>query len=243
MSIKVFINGAGGKMGQEAVTAVQAHDTLELVGQGHRGDDLSQAIKDSGAEVVVDLTAASVARDNAQIIIESGAHPVIGTSGLLPKDVQFLQELAAAKSLGGIIAPNFSIGAVLMMQYARDAMAHFSNAEIIELHHDEKQDAPSGTAIKTAEMMAQNRKLTPKQINSKEAIPGARGGNMQDIPIHSVRLPGLVAHQSVIFGGHYETLTIRHDSLHRKSFMPGICLCCEKVIGLKELVYGLEHIL
>ncbi|MBF0349875.1 MAG: 4-hydroxy-tetrahydrodipicolinate reductase [SAR324 cluster bacterium] len=241
--IRVLVNGAKGKMGQEAVQAIQQDPDLELVGQTDLGDDLSAVIASSRAQVVVDFTTASVAFHNTRKIIESGACPVIGTSGLLPEQVQELQHLAEQKKLGGLIAPNFAIGAVLMMKFAKEASRYFPEAEIIELHHNRKADAPSGTAVKTAAMIAENRSRMPQKLEEKELLAGARGANAQGVPIHSVRLPGLVAHQEVIFGGNNEILTIRHDSLHRSSFMQGVCLACKKVQVLKELVYGLEHLL
>lgn len=241
--IRVLINGSRGRMGQESVKAVSEDPELDLVAQTDLGDNLSDTIKQSLAQVVVDFTTAAVVMENAAAIIESGAKPVIGTSGLLPEQVSQLQALCEKNNNGGVIAPNFAIGAVLMMKYAQDAAKYFPNAEVIELHHDRKADAPSGTAIKTANLLAESRKSVPEKIDEKEILPGARGAEAQDIRIHSVRLPGMVAHQEVIFGGQSQTLKIRHDSIHRDSFMPGVCLACKKVMHLNELVYGLEHLL
>jgi len=241
--IRVLINGSRGSMGQESVKAVSKDPELELVAQTDLGDNLSDTIKQSQAQVVVDFTTAAVVMENTAAIIESDARPVIGTSGLLPEQISKLQELCEKNNNGGVIAPNFAIGAVLMMKYAQDAAKYFPNAEVIELHHDLKADAPSGTAIKTANLLAESKKSIPAKIDEKEILPGARGAESQDIRIHSVRLPGLVAHQEVIFGGQSQTLKIRHDSIHRDSFMPGVCLACKKVMHLKELVYGLEHLL
>ena len=145
--------------------------------------------------------------------------------------------------MGGLIVPNFAIGAVLMMKFSKEAAKYLPNAEVIELHHDGKLDAPSGTAIKTANMISEIRNSFSNPISEKEIIPGSRGGSSQGVKIHSIRLPGLIAHQEVIFGGQSQTLTIRHDSFHRESFMPGVCLACKKVLSLKELVYGLEELL
>jgi len=244
MSIRVLVNGSQGRMGQEAVQAITDAQDLTLVGQTTQGDDLVSAIQSTRAQVVVDFTSADTVFANSKTIIEANTHPVIGTSGLLPAQVEELQRWCADKQLGGLIAPNFSIGAVLMMKYAQDAARYLGQVEIIELHHAGKQDSPSGTSMKTAEMIAETRcqqeiPATPQH----ETIPGARGAIHQGVPIHAVRLPGLVAHQTVVFGGDSETLTLRHDSLHRRSFMPGVCLACRQVVGLKELVYGLEHIL
>ena len=230
-------------MGQESVKAVSKDPDLDLVAQTDLGDKLPEIIDQTKAQVVVDFTTAAAAMKNADSIIESGARPVIGTSGLLPEQVAELQKLCNKQNLGGIIVPNFAIGAVLMMKYSQDAAKYFPHVEVIELHHDLKADAPSGTAIKTANLLAESRGLAPQTVDEKEIFSGARGANAEDIRIHSVRLPGLVAHQEVIFGGQGQTLTIRHDSIHRDSFMPGVCLACKKVMDLNELVYGLEHLL
>ena len=242
-AIRVIINGAKGRMGQEATRAVQAAEGLELVGVADIGDNLVQLIANQKAQVVVDFTTATVVYETAKTIVNTGAHPVIGTSGLLPSQVEELQKLCAAKSLGGLIAPNFAIGAVLMMKFAKEAVRYFPDVEIIELHHDRKADAPSGTAVKTLNMLVDAREKEPTPRSEKELLSGARGARDHGIHVHSVRLPGLVAHQEVIFGGVSETLTIRHDSIHRESFMPGVCLSCKKVVELNELIYGLEHIL
>jgi len=230
-------------MGQESVKAVSADPELDLVAQTDLSDNLPEIIEQTKAQVVLDFTTASVALEVSVSIIQSGARPVIGTSGLLPEQVAELQKLCKKNKLGGVIAPNFAIGAVLMMKYAQDAAKYFPQAEVIELHHDGKVDAPSGTAIKTANLIAEARTSSPQTNAEKEIIPGARGANAEGIHIHSVRLPGLVAHQQVLFGGQSQTLTIRHDSIHRDSFMPGVCLACKKVMDLNELVYGLEHLL
>ena len=230
-------------MGQESVKAVSKDPDLDLVAQTDLGDNLPGEISQTKAQVVVDFTTAADAMKNADCIIQSGARPVIGTSGLLPEQVAELQKLCNKQNLGGIIVPNFAIGAVLMMKYSQDAAKYFPHVEVIELHHDLKADAPSGTAIKTANLLAESRGLAPQTVDEKEIFSGARGANAEDIRIHSVRLPGLVAHQEVIFGGQSQTLTIRHDSIHRDSFMPGVCLACKKVMDLNELVYGLEHLL
>ena len=242
-AIRVLVNGAKGRMGQEAVKAITEESGLELMAQTDLDDNLPAVLRGSGAQVAVDFTTAAVAYDNARTIIESGVRPVIGTSGLLPEQVAELQALCQEKQIGGVIAPNFAIGAVLMMKYATDAAKYLPHVEVIELHHDRKADAPSGTAVKTANLIAEARTETPAPLNERELVSGARGGKIQGIPVHSIRLPGLVAHQEVIFGGKSETLTIRHDSIHRESFMPGVCLACKKAVGLDKLVYGLEHIL
>jgi 4-hydroxy-tetrahydrodipicolinate reductase len=244
MTTRIIVNGANGKMGKLAVQTLQEIPEFTLAGQLGHQDDLAKEIKKRQANVVVDLTNADSVFKNTQTIIEAGAHPIIGTSGLVNDQVHQLQEICAQKKLGGIIAPNFSIGAVLMMKYAQEFAKYFPEVEIIEMHHNGKLDSPSGTAIRTAELLSAARNKTasaPKK--SREVIPGARGALYQQIPIHAVRLSGLVAHQQIIFGGSGETLTIRHDSIDRQCFMPGIVLACQKVTALKELIYGLEFIL
>lgn len=244
MPINVLVNGAFGRMGQATVKAIGENGVFALVGQTGREYDLKKSIKDSGAQVVIDFTNPESVFANATAIIEAGARPVIGTSGLTPEQVRTLQAHCADQKLGGIIAPNFSLGAVLMMKCAREIVKYMPNVEIIELHHDAKIDSPSGTALRTAEMMIDACKNpNPAAKPSKENIPHARGANANGIPIHAIRLPGLLAHQEVIFGGLGEALTLRHDSLDRSCFMPGVCLACEKVITLDKLVYGLEHVL
>lgn len=243
-NIRVLVNGAKGRMGQEVVKAVTAASDLELVDQTDLGDDLIARIKASQAQAVVDFTTAAVAFENTRKILEAGVHPVIGTSGLLAEQVAELQQLAEDKGIGGLIAPNFAIGAVLLMKYAQDAAKYLPDVEVIELHHNRKADAPSGTAVKTAQLIAEARQEIPKAlVEEKELFEGARGSEVHGVRVHSLRLPGLVAHQEVIFGGIGETLTIRHDSIHRESFMPGVCLACRKVIGTQQLFYGLEHLL
>lgn len=243
MSVGVLVNGFSGKMGQVALQAIEDNDGLHLAGQTRRGDDLQLAIQDTKPDVVLDLTVASVVYENAVCIIESGVCPVIGTSGLVADQVKALQALCKDRGLGGLVVPNFSISAVLMMKYAQDAMRYLNHAEIVEMHHNKKEDAPSGTAIRTAEMMREAMPDTRGQSVGQETIEGARGAQYQDIHIHSVRLPGLVAHQEVILGGDGQTLTIRSDTLNREAFMSGISLACQRVGGLSMLCYGLEHVL
>lgn len=218
--IKVLVNGANGRMGQTAITAINHVKDLTLAGTTGREDDLKKAIKESDAAVVIDLTVPDAVFKNAKTIIDAGAHPVIGTSGLTDKEQQTLIALCAKAGLGGVIAPNFSLGAILMMKYARDAAQYYKHAEIVEYHHDKKIDAPSGTALHTAEQMQR-----------------------PETPIHSVRLPGLFAHQEVIFGGPGETLKIRHDAIDRSCMMPGILLACRKVVTLDHMVLGLEKLI
>lgn len=243
MPIKVLVNGAFGRMGQMTVKAVTDQPGLEVVGQTGREYNLKQAIKDSKADVVVDFTHPDAVFTNTLTIIEAGARPVIGTSGLTQKHVLQLQDKCHTLKLGGIIAPNFSLGAVLMMKYAKEIAKWMPHVEIIEMHHDKKIDSPSGTALRSAEILAESIPSPFSPPTTHETVSGARGANHCGIQIHAVRLPGFLAHQQIIFGNPGETLTLRHDSLDRQCFMPGICLACEKVIQLDNLVYGLENIL
>lgn len=243
MKTRIIVNGASGKMGHLACETLQQHPDFNLVAQLGKQDDLSHVIASTQAEIVVDLTRADCVYDNSYQIIAAGARPVIGTSGLLPEQIQHLTQLCAAQHLGGIIVPNFSIGAVLMMMCAAKISAYFSEVEIIEMHHQQKQDAPSGTALKTAEMIASARVKPKNQLALKELIDGVRGGKQQEIHIHSLRLPGILAKQEVLFGGPGETLSISHNSIDRHCFMPGVVLACQKVRDLNTLVYGLEAVL
>jgi 4-hydroxy-tetrahydrodipicolinate reductase len=243
MAIRVLVNGFSGKMGSIAIKAIQEEDELLLAAKTRRGDDLIAAINDSKSDVVLDFTGASVVFDNTQKIIESGASPVIGTSGLVEDQVDQLGRLCAQKQLGGIVVPNFSISAVLMMKYAQDAIRYLRQAEIIELHHNQKEDSPSGTAIRTAEMISEGWRDNSAAQKEKATIPGARSARYKHIPIHSVRLPGLVAHQEVLLGGIGKTLSIKSNTISREAFIPGIRLACKQVVKLTELHYGLEHLL
>lgn len=243
MTSRVIINGAKGKMGQLAIRALSSCDEFELVAELGREHDLQKEIQTHQAEIVIDLTRADSVYQNAITIIKNGAHPVIGTSGLLEDEIKELQKQCEDLNLGGLIVPNFSIGAVLMMQFAEKAARWLSEVEIIETHHQNKLDAPSGTALKTAQMIANARQVKRQELHLKELVQGARGANYQDVPIHSLRLPGVLARQEVIFGQKGETLTIKHDSIDRCSFSPGIILACQTVKQLNKLVFGLDHFL
>lgn len=225
--IKILISGAQGRMGKEAVIAIEADPAFTLVGVSLRHQNLSEQIQQYKPDVVLDLTIPEVVYEHCETIIAHNVHPVIGTTGLTPTQIQHLQTLCTKKQLGGIIAPNFSMGVMLMMKMAAMAAQYLPHAEIIELHHEKKLDAPSGTAIRTAQIIAENR-----------SEPG-----LKPVPIHSVRLPGLLAHQRIIFGGSFESLEIKQDSYDRKSFMPGVIMACKKVMTLNQLVYGLENLL
>ena len=241
--IKVGVLGARGRMGAEVVKAVTHATDLELVAALDLGDSLDQLVS-TGAQVVVDFTTPDSVMANLEFLISKGINAVVGTTGFDDSRVAKLQALVAAnRKVGVLIAPNFAIGAVLMMEFATKAAKYFESAEIIELHHPDKVDAPSGTAARTAELMTQARKdaklpAAPDATNSGN--PAARGGKVGDIPVHSIRLRGLVAHQEVLLGGLGETLTIRHDSLDRAGFMPGVLLGVRKVISNPGLTFGLE---
>ena len=262
--IKVVVAGALGRMGQEACKAVLKAEGMELVGAvdtresgsslgTHLGianldvkisDNLEKTLQEQKPDVLIDFTRPGVVQGNIEIALKNGVRPVVGTTGMSPKEIEGFQDLAAANQVGALIVPNFAIGALLMIKFAAEAAKYFPHVEIIELHHDQKMDAPSGTAIKTAEAITAVRGNMPQGMPSElEKIEGSRGGNYEGMRIHSVRLPGFVAHQEVILGSVGQTLTIRHDSISRESFMPGLLLAVRKVMSLKYLVYGLENLL
>ncbi len=241
--IGVIVNGGSGKMGRLACDALRLDPAFDLLAGLGRTDDLAQAIIDMNAHVVVDLTSADCVYKNSLMIIEQGACPVIGSSGLLAADIKVLSERCEEKKIGGLIVPNFSIAAILMMRFAVEAARYLPDVEVIEAHHPDKAEAPSGTAVKTAELIAHARRQSPHIPASKEILPGALGASYQDVRIHSLRLPGTLAEQDVKFGQTGETLTIRHQTIDRISFMPGLRLACQKVQALDKLVYGLDHIL
>lgn len=243
MKKRVIVNGAFGKMGALACQTLQHHPSFELVGSLKRGDDLKQAIIQAKADIVVDLTRADCVYENSLQIINAGANAVIGTSGLLEEQIEVLKRLCDEQQLGALVVPNFSLSAVLMMKFSAMAARFLPEVEIIEMHHQQKLDAPSGTAIKTADMIASARTQDKTWFVHKELLSGARGATYHDIAIHSLRLPGVLAKQHVVFGNTGETLTITHDSIDRSSFMPGVILACQHVGELKTLYYGLEHLL
>ncbi|CAB4608708.1 unannotated protein [freshwater metagenome] len=241
--IKVGVLGARGRMGAEVVKAVTEAADLELVAALDLGDSLDQ-FKSSGAQVVVDFTTPDSVMANLEFLIANGINTVVGTTGFDAARISKLEKLIAANSkVGVLIAPNFAIGAVLMMEFATKAAKYFESAEIIELHHPNKVDAPSGTASRTAELMSKARQdagLAAMPDATTTSLDGARGATVGDIPVHSVRLRGLIAHQEVLLGGLGETLTIRHDSLDRAGFMPGVLLGVRKIIAHPGLTIGLE---
>ncbi|WP_133128579.1 4-hydroxy-tetrahydrodipicolinate reductase [Legionella nagasakiensis] len=243
MQTRVIVNGAQGKMGAYACETITNHPNFQLVAGLTRHDDLQAAITSTKAQIVIDLTRADCVYQNSLTIINSGVHPVIGTSGLLDEQIKTLKKICKEKKLGGIIVPNFSIAAVLMMRFAAIAARYLPEVEIIETHHQQKLDAPSGTAMKTAELIATARQHEKNQLPLKELVPGARGASYHEVNIHSLRLPGVLAQQQVFFGNQGETLSINHNSIDRSSFMPGVILACQRVQTIDSLYYGLEHLL
>ena len=239
--LKIIVNGAPGKMGQMAVNAIQDQQDMQLVDQLGRADDLAEAIQQHQPDVVIDLTNADSVYNNSRTIIDHGIHPIIGTSGLTPRQKHELQNDCHRQQLGGIIAPNFSIGAVLMMRFADIAAAFFERAEIMEAHHMNKQDAPSATALKTADLIHNHLVNTPHQ--SQETHKGALGASREGIPVHARRSPGVLAQQNVYFANLGEELTIQHHSINRDCFRQGLLACCRQVPSLQYLVDGLDQLL
>jgi len=244
--IRVGVVGARGRMGAEVVRAVDAVDDLEVVAMVDAGDWLF-SISDAGAQVVVDFTHPDVVLDNIRWAVDNGIHCVVGTSGFTPERLDTVRQWSAERpDLGILIAPNFAVGAVLAMRFAELAATFYESVEIIELHHPKKVDAPSGTAARTAELVAAARAkagLPDPPDATTTALDGARGATVSGVRVHSVRLAGLVAHQEVLFGTAGETLTIRHDSLDRTSFMPGVLLAIRNVMSRPGLTVGLEALL
>ena len=238
MTLRVAVVGARGRMGSTVCEAVRGDAELELVAEVDAGDSLD-AVLDAGADVAVEFTVPDSVKRNTAWLLSRGVHTVVGATGLDRDDLAELEKLTGPANL--FVAPNFAIGAVLLMQFAQQAARHLPHSEITELHHDRKVDAPSGTALRTAELIAAAR-------GDDVVVPGpqdspARGLVVDGVPVHSVRLPGLVAHQEVVFGGVGQTLTLRHDSIDRSSFMPGVLLAIKSVAGCPGMTVGLEHLL
>jgi len=245
-SLRVAVIGAAGRMGSEACRAVDAADDLELVARVGSADPLSSLV-DAGAQVAVELTRPDAVMDDVRFCLEHGVHVVVGTSGVDEQRLETIRGwLADAPGVGVVVAPNFAVGAVLMMRFAAQAARFFDSTEIVELHHPDKDDAPSGTARRTAELVAEARAAAglPAQPDATStALDGARGADVAGVPVHSVRARGLVAHQEVLLGTAGETLTIRHDSYDRASFMPGVLLAVRQVGSRHGLTVGLEPLL
>jgi 4-hydroxy-tetrahydrodipicolinate reductase len=242
--MRVGVLGAKGKVGATMVQAVEAAEDLMFTAGVDAGDPLS-LFTDSQTEVVIDFTHPDVVMDNLKFLIDNGIHAVVGTTGFTDQRLgQVKAWLAGKPDVAVLIAPNFAIGAVLSMHFAKQAARFFESAEVIELHHPQKADAPSGTAARTARLIAEARKgLPPNPDATSTGIEGARGADIDGIPVHSVRLAGLVAHQEVLFGTQGETLTIRHDSLDRTSFVPGVLLAVRTVREHPGLTVGLQPLL
>ena len=274
-SIPVVVAGALGRMGAEVIKAVIGAQDCTLAGAidntpGKEGADVglelglgeleiavtadfegclcatSQSVRDSGGgAVLVDFTHPSVVYDHTRAAIAYGVHPVIGTTGLTPAQITDLKEFSSKASIGGAVIPNFSVGMVLLQQAAAAAARFYDHAELTELHHNRKADAPSGTCIKTAELMEElGKTFNPAEVEEDETLSGCRGGLRESgLRLHSIRLPGLVAHQEVMFGAPGETYTLRHDTIDRSAYMPGVLLTVRKVRSLEALVYGLERLI
>ena len=244
--LRVAVLGARGRIGAEAVRAVEAAEDMELVAALGRGDSLKTLV-DTGAQVAVELTTPDSVMGNLDFCVRNGIHAVVGTTGWTDERLaQLTGWLDQFPETGVLIAPNFSIGAVLTMKFAQIAAPYFESVEVIELHHPNKVDAPSGTATRTAQLIAEARAKAgsaPAPDATVTALDGARGADVDGVPVHSVRLRGLLAHQEVLLGGEGETLTVRHDSLHHSSFMPGILLGARRVVDTPGLTFGLEHFL
>lgn len=244
--IRVAVTGASGRMGQEVVRAVSDAADMELVACVEYGEDLGNALASSRAEVLVDFTVPEAVRTNIETAIAHRVVPLVGTTGLTPADMNELSILCREAGVGCLVAPNFALGAVLLMRFAAEAARYFPDVEVLEMHHERKMDAPSGTAVLTAKKIAEARAEAPlpSPPGAFESFPGARGGRAAgDIPVHSIRLPGFVASQEVIFGSPGQRLSLRHDSIDRASFMPGVLLAVRRARSLTGLVYGLENLL
>ena len=244
MTIKVGVLGARGRVGSEVCRAVERADDLQLVAAVGSADDLDSLAM---ADVVVDFTRPDVVMDNLRWCIAHGRHAVVGTTGLDDERLDELRELlAGAPGVGVVVAPNFSVGAVLMMRFAAMAAPFYESVEIVEMHHPDKADAPSGTSRRTAQLVAAARRaagLEPVPDATVSGLTGARGAEIDGIHVHAVRARGLVAHQEVLLGGRGETLTIRHDSMDRASFTPGVLIAVRAIAGRPGLTVGLEDVL
>lgn len=244
--LRVGVVGAAGSMGGQSCRAVEQADGLQLVARVDLGDPL-ESLEQAGAQVVVDFTRPDAVMGTIEHCVRAGLHCVVGTTGVSAERLDQVRGwLALRPDVGVLVAPNFSIGAVLMMRFAEQAAPYFTSVEVVELHHPRKADAPSGTAQRTAERIASARRhadLDPAPDATQDALPGARGAAVAGVPVHAVRLEGLVAHQEVLLGGTGELLTIRHDSLDRASFMPGVLRAVRWVPRHPGLTVGIEAVL
>ncbi|CAM3667663.1 4-hydroxy-tetrahydrodipicolinate reductase [Kibdelosporangium persicum] len=244
MTIRVGVLGAKGRMGAEVCRAVEAAPDMEIFAKVDVGDAISDI---TGADVVVDFTHPDAVMDNLRFAVENGIHSVVGTTGFTAERLETVASWLSAKpEVGVVIAPNFAIGAVLAMHFAGLAAKYYESAEIIELHHPRKADAPSGTAAHTARIIGAARaaaELGPSPDATTQELDGARGALVDDVRVHSVRLSGLIAHEEILFGREGETLTIRHDSMDRNSFMPGVLLAVRSIADRPGLVVGLDKLM
>ena len=240
---RVMVVGAKGRVGACVVRGIEAADDLTLAGAVDLGDDLAAAIAEYEPAVAVDFTTPDAVFDNVRTVLRSGVHAVVGTTGMSNEQLDRLDATAREHGVACLVAPNFALGAVLMMRFAAEAARHFPWTEVIERHHEKKLDAPSGTARATAERIAAARSGAAPEVEETESAPGARGGRVHDVPVHSLRLPGSVAHQEVWFGGPGETLVIRHDAINREVFVPGVLLAARNIAAHEGLVSGLEPLL
>jgi len=243
--IRVGVLGARGRMGQQVCKAVDAAPDLDLVAMVDAGDWLF-SVADAGAQVLVDFTHPSVVMDNVRFAVDQGIHAVVGTTGFTDERLDTIRAwLADAPGLGVLVAPNFGIGAVLSMKFAQAAARYFDSAEVIELHHPDKVDAPSGTAVRTAQLIARARAdagMPPMPDATTQSLDGARGADICGVRVHALRIAGLVAHQEIVLGADGETLTIRHDSLSRSSFMPGVLLAVRGIESRPGLTVGIDSL-
>jgi 4-hydroxy-tetrahydrodipicolinate reductase len=242
--IKVVVNGYKGKMGQCVVEAIKANPETEFVGGIDVGDSLGDVLKQNSVDVVIDFTHPDTRMTIIETALANGACAVVGTTGFTDGDLAVIETLTKKYKKGVIIAPNFAVGTILQMHFAKITSKYFETAEIVEYHHNQKADFPSGTAVKTAQLMSESRTGFNPDLNDKVAnLDHARGAEMNGIHIHSVRLPGMIAHQEVIFGDQGQYLTIRHDATSRETYMPGVLMAVKSVVKNPELVYGLESLL
>lgn len=239
----VLVVGSRGRVGARIVAGVRAAPDLALAGEVELGDDLAAAIARSRPAVAVDFTTPATVFANAIAVLERGVHAVIGTTGLRKEQLDRLDAVARERRVGCLVAPNFALGAVLLMRFAEEAAAHYPWVEIVERHHEKKLDAPSGTAWLTAQRVSRARRERPPETTETESAPGARGGRVDDVPVHSLRLPGSLAHQEVYFGGPGETLVLRHDCTDRDAYVPGVLLAVRRIAGREGLLLGLETLL
>ncbi len=262
MPIKITVTGSCGKMGSETVKTILKEANFKLAGAIDRSDNQGSdigllagigecGVKISGSldevitntDCLVDFSNAEISPYFIKTALKNNVNCIVGTTGIKSGELDEISKIAEEKGKAVLIVPNFSIGAILMMKFAKEASRYFKSAEIVELHHDKKQDSPSGTSIMTAKGMNEERAAFERSETKNEIIDGARGGSINGIGIHSVRLPGMVAHQQVIMGGNGEILTIKHDSMSRSCFMPGLVLAINRIDSLKGLLFGLEHVM